>query len=191
MVAAAIVLSFPSATKAAPDEAPIRLAIKNAIISQQMAPMPGANFKGRALAQADRATIEGLGRSDLAKYFAGNELAKRNTVLAQNLDGQMVGDVRYLDAGVSRIDIVSLDTCASAVPAADPSGAVGTPLPCDMVTATVQADVWLDIAQVQDGGKLVVAHPKNTMIFTLELQHIDNRWLVIDEEGNYAPGSEP
>ena len=190
---AVVSISTPATTQAAPNVEPIKAAINGALVSQQVAALPPASQGSRALLAADVQTVSARGRSDMAKYFGKDELTRRDAVLDQRLERQATGDIRYLAGGVSRTVITSLNTCANGVPPVLPgsSGPPATPLPCDYAVATVEADVWLDIAQVQPDGSLVVAHPKNTMLFTLQLQLINGSWLVVDEESKYAPGSEP
>jgi hypothetical protein len=57
--------------------------------------------------------------------------------------------------------------------------------------ASASAEVWAQFAQVQAGGKLVPANPRNTMLYTFVLEKTDGAWVVTDQVMRFAPGSEP
>lgn len=172
ILAAAIL--FGGTAQAAPDDTAIRQAASDAVISEQMAPVlpPGGNA-AMPITQAVSQTMVDRGHADLAKHFASKELDRRDATVKGLIDRQTAGDVRILAAGVDSFKVTSVTI----------SG--------DEATVSATGVVWRDIAQVQTNGSLVVASPRNDMLFTLTLQDIKGTWLVVDQNVKYAPGSEP
>jgi hypothetical protein len=173
---AAVVLTIVAAgtiLSAGPDGPAIRQTVITVIHAQQEVSLPPSSYVGGRMSAQMTSGIVDRGRELLAKSFAGGELARRLQVLSANVNAEASGEIRYLAAGVSGIRVTAVTI-------------VG-----DRADVSATADVWADVAQVQAGGKLATAHPRNTIRYTLTLQKIDRVWFVMDESMKFAPGSEP
>jgi len=112
-------------------------------------------------------------QTELAKHFGGHELTRRQQALDGLVEQQTTGNVRILSAGIRSFIVSSVSATENSA------------------TVKAQGVVWRDIAQVQTDGSMVVAHPANTMIWTLQLELTAGTWLVVDQLASFAPGSEP
>ncbi len=128
---------------------------------------------GGPMSDQVRAELEANAMARARLLFSGLGLTWFEGVVKYNLDEQASGMIRHLGGGVSTIDFTSIAV----------SG--------DHATVAVTEDVWADIAQVQDSGKVAVAHPKNTMLASLLLERTEGVWYVTDYRAGFAPGSEP
>ena len=117
--------------------------------------------------------IREQGRLELSKHFAKQELERSLRALEQHLEKEASGEIRYLAAGVSRVDIASLTVHGV------------------LATVAADADLWVDVAQVHPDGTIAVAHPRGTMLLTLDLEKIDGSWLVVEETAKYPSGTGP
>jgi hypothetical protein len=171
-VAIAVFGAYATAS-ATSDTASVRATVNAAIHTQQEVGLPPLGYNGGVMPPQMAATMTDQGKLELAKVFGGPELNRRDQVLQLNIDGQRSGQIRSLAAGVSRIDITSVTITG------------------DRAEVTASADLWADVAQVQSGGALAVAHPKNTKLYELTLEKVGGTWLVVDESSTFAPGSAP
>lgn len=174
LVTAALAVSGLFASVSAdPDVAAVKRVATGAIQTQQAISLPPASYAGGPMSQGTASEMVRQGEGQMAQFFGGPELVRRDQALQANVSEQSSGAIRYLGAGVSRIDITSVTRDG------------------DLATVAATVDLWADLGQVQVNGQLAVAHPKNTMLLRLALQKINGSWLVVDETMNYAPGSEP
>ncbi len=162
-----------NAPASGPDAGAIRGVVTRALHLLQEESLPPSTYNGGPMSDELRARMSAKAMADAGKLFSGTGLTWFEGVVKYNLDEQASGVIRHMGGGVSRIDFTSISV----------SG--------DQATVAVTEDVWADIAQVQESGKLAVAHPKNTMYAKLLLERVAGVWYVTDYRAKFAPGSEP
>lgn len=172
-VASLLILVIGSNAGASTDDEAIRELVTRAMHLQQEVGLPPPEYAGGPMQPEMVAEMVAQGRDELAGVFAEPELDVRTQVLQVIADDAKYGEVRYLGAGVKDIDIseVTIDG--------------------DTAQVHATAIVWADVAQVQGGGKLAVAHPENTIVYDMTLQKVNGTWLISSESMGFAPGSEP
>ena len=156
-----------------PDTGAIRGVVTSALHLLQEESLPPSTYNGGPMSDQLRAQMSAKAMDQAEQLFKGNGLNWFEGVVKYNLDEQASGYIRHMGGGVSRIAFTSISV----------SG--------DHATVAVTEDVWADIGQTQDSGKVVVAHPKNTMLASVLLQRVDGKWYVTDYRAKFASGSEP
>lgn len=166
-------LALAVRVQAISDDTAIRQAVRDAVTAAQVTALPPAAYHGGRMSAAMVQGIRERGRVELSKHFAKGELDRSLGALEQHLEKEASGEIRYLAAGVSRVAITSLSVQGV------------------RATVAADADLWVDVAQVQPDGTMAVAHPKGSMILTLELEKMDGSWLVVEETAKYPSGTGP
>jgi hypothetical protein len=177
LVAAVIVLTTRGAYRGSAHDPgsvrAIRSAISDGLVAAQTAALPPPGARGERPTEAAIAAIRRGARASVARYYAGGALDERLAAVESSLSEAALGDVVYLDAGVDSIVIRNVDVAGNTA------------------TASGTAEVWLDVGQVQPGGSIAMAHPRNTMLLAFSLMLDGGTWKIVAQSQRFAPGSEP
>jgi hypothetical protein len=151
----------------------IRAAIGNGLLASQTGPLAPKEQRGKKLAAATIAELKSNGRANLAKYYRKQALEDRTNALDAAITEEADGTIVFLDSGIDNLVISEVVVSGNTA------------------TAKGSGEVWLDVGQVQPDGSIIVAHPRNTMLFGFALSYESGAWQIVAQDRAFAPGSEP
>ncbi len=156
------------ATAANPDVARVQTVAREALIAEhEIGIVPNG---GNAVTQAVREQMLAQARDLVTTHYTGTLMQTRLAQFQDAVRAAGGGGPIVLDGGAKDISFgnVTIDGTSA--------------------TVRLRATTFLKVAQSVDGP---VANPQNIADYRFQLEKVDGRWLIVDEELEFVPGFGP
>ena len=157
-----------------PDARAIGDVCYGALLAEQTVTTPPGGYRGGPIVGAIQREMLDRAAVVLAQYYTGAQLVHEVGAYQGAIRGEQgATGARILGGGVAQFAVSNITIAG------------------EKATVTVQAVIWLTVAQDDGRDPLIVASPHNAILASFTLIRRDGRWLISAQTSRFASGSGP